>query len=339
MRYDRVHIESLAHETPPIRLTSEELEERLAPCYSHYCLQPGFLFEHSGVKARHLWDPGQTLSGAAAAAATKALARTHLKPEDIGSLVMCSISKELVEPATAVLIHEKLGLPEESMAFDLTNACLGWMNGLTMVANQIELGQIKAGLVITAEDIGPVLQATVPVLNERNDHRYFKKSFATLTMGSCAAAAVLTHESVSRTSHRLVGGHQMTFSKHNQLCRSSSLEEPVFTDVKGLLKNGLESAEVCWHRFLDDFRWKPEEVGLSIFHQVSQVHRDTMCRNLGLNPETNPMTLDEYGNVGSCSVPLTFSVAAEQGLARPGRKVSINAIGSGLVVMMMGVEW
>ncbi len=339
MRYQRVHIESLAFELPPVVVTSDEIEKRLEKAYKTLGLPPGILFDKTGIRERRLWEPEDTLSDASTRVINAALDKTNITRKDIGDLVQCSISHQGVEPATAVLVHDKLGLPPSAGAHDITNACAGWVNGLMTVANQIELGQIKAGVVVTSESITPVLEATINLMNEKPSPDVFRDCFATLTMGSGSAAAILTDRSISSTEHRFLGGTQMTFSEYNQLCTLATMQEPVKTDTKTLLKAGLDGAEVCWKAFLEEFEWKAAEVDVSIFHQVSQMHRDMMVQRLGVNPETNPVSYDILGNIGSCSVPITLCMAEERGLLRTGNKVSLNSIGGGISVMMMGIQW
>ncbi|MBI2944213.1 MAG: 3-oxoacyl-ACP synthase III [Candidatus Wallbacteria bacterium] len=339
MLYDRVHIESLAHELPPLVVTSEQLEERIARCYEKLGMKPGFLREKTGIGERRLWERGDLLSRSASSVARLALDRTNLQPHDIGAIVVCSISHENVEPATAVICHENLGLPYTADAHDITNACAGWVNGLLEVANKIQLGQIKAGIVVTSEDIYPALDATIKQLNDNPAKAFFEKTFATLTMGSGAAAAVLTDRSISSTEHRFLGATQMTFSQHNRLCRLQVPDGPVLTDCWGLLMAGLEPAKKCWEAFQSEVGWKSSDVGLSLFHQVSRMHRDLMCDNLGLSKETNPTTFERLGNIGTCTVPITWSLAQEQGLLQTGQKIAINSIGSGIVVIMGGAIW
>ncbi|MBI3891570.1 MAG: 3-oxoacyl-ACP synthase III [Candidatus Wallbacteria bacterium] len=339
MLYDRVHVESLACELPPVRLTSEELEEKIAPCFERLGLKTGWLREKTGIGERRLWERGDLLSRSASAVAKQALDQTNLSPRDIGAIVVCSISHENVEPATAVLCHENLGLPYTADAHDITNACAGWVNGLIEVANKIQLGHIQAGIVVTSEDICPALDATIRQLNDNPTKAFFEKTFATLTMGSGAAAAVLSDRSVSNTEHRFVGATQMTFSHHNRLCRLQVPDGPVLTDCWGLLMAGLEPSKKCWEAFLQEVGWKPADIGLSIFHQVSRMHRDMMCENLQLSKETNPITFDRLGNIGTCTVPITWALAQEEGRLQTGQKIAINSIGSGIVAIMGGVVW
>ena len=92
--------------------------------------------------------------------------------------------RDFLEPSTASVVHNNLGLPEESFVFDVSNACLGVLNGMCIIANMIERDQIKAGLVVSGENGGPLVNNTIENLLARSDitRNSIKTSFASLTI-------------------------------------------------------------------------------------------------------------------------------------------------------------
>src|SRR4051794_1592860 len=147
MRWSRVHIEAIGYEIPEERVRSTDLEARLAPLYDALRLQPGQLEALTGIRERRFWPPGQRMAACATKAARKALAQSGVKAEDLGAVIYAAVCRDDLEPATACEVAHALGTSPDAWIFDLSNACLGVMNGMVEIANRIELGQIRAGLV------------------------------------------------------------------------------------------------------------------------------------------------------------------------------------------------
>ncbi len=81
-----------------------------------------------------------------------ALVAAQVDRSEIQCLINTSVCRDYIEPATASIVHNKLGLSQSAISFDVVNACLGFLNGMLLVANMIELGQIDTGMVVAAED-------------------------------------------------------------------------------------------------------------------------------------------------------------------------------------------
>ena len=145
INYSQVCLHTFAYELPPRVLTSEEIEHRLAPLYERLKLPPGRLELMSGIRQRRLWDEGTKPSDAAAKAGKRVLERGGIDPGSIDCLIFTSVCKDMMEPATASFVHEKLGLSPKTLVFDVSNACLGFLDGMVMLANMIELGMDSKG--------------------------------------------------------------------------------------------------------------------------------------------------------------------------------------------------
>ena len=180
MEYHQSCITAVAAELPPNVVMSEELETRLQPLYERLHLHVGRLELMTGIRERRFWNKGTLPSEAAAAAGRKALAKAGVSPNEIGCLINCSVSRDCVEPATAAFVHRLLELPPTALAFDISNACLGMVNGVMMLANLVELGQIEYGLAVCGENGGPLVENTVRTLCEDGtiDRKAMKSHFA-----------------------------------------------------------------------------------------------------------------------------------------------------------------
>ncbi len=338
MQYRRVCIEAVAHHVPRTVVTTADLEAELAPVYSRMGIKPGFLETVTGIRARRFWDPGVQPSQVATVAAQKVLVRTRFPRENIGALVSTSVCKDYLEPSTASLVHGNLRLTPECLNFDVGNACLGFMTGMSMVANMIELGQIQAGLVVAGEGSRNVTESTVAELSKAGvGFSKFKDHLATLTLGSGACAMLLVDQRLSTQGHRLHGGVVTAATEHNQLCVGT--EKWMRTDPARLLTEGVKLASRNWQRTRERLGLQTDRVAQFALHQVGKANHEAVVSALELPPEKAPRVYPEYGNVGAAGIPLTLSLALEQQRIQAGDTVALMGIGSGLNSSMMAVRW
>ncbi|MGY8813176.1 MAG: 3-oxoacyl-ACP synthase III [Gammaproteobacteria bacterium] len=228
MNYHRVHMESIGYELPPLVVTSDEIEERLMPAYKALHISPGQLEALTGITERRWWDPGYTLSDGATAAAVKALNQSNVEAKDIETLIYAGVCRENFEPATACAVAAKLGISQDAYVYDLSNACLGILNGIIDIANRIELKQIRAGMVVSCESSREIVEIMMERIVKERTMDIFTSSLATLTGGSGAAAVLITDGSFNNDrSHRLIGGTTQAAPEHHRLCRWGVTMTPV----------------------------------------------------------------------------------------------------------------
>lgn len=338
MRFEHVVIASLAKVEAPHRVSTAELEERLEPHLPRLGLLPGTLEALSGIAARRFWNAGTAPSEAATLAAERALAEAKVDRRRIGVLINTSVSRDFVEPSTASLVHARLALSPECRNFDVSNACLGFLNGMELAAQMIERGDIDYGLVVAGESSRFVIECTLERLaRPDSDPQTLRDNIATLTLGSGAAAAVLTRDALAPEGHRFVGSITLAASEHNGLCRGQN--DWMRTDTTGLLSAGLALAARTWNRATEVLGWTPDVLDHAVMHQVSRVHTEHLARALGLPLERVPVIYPEHGNVGPASVPMTLAHAAEEGRIARGDRVGLLGIGSGLNCAMAEVIW
>ena len=348
MRFNNVNIESLACHLPENIVSSDELERRLAPVYERLKMSVGRLEMMSGIKERRFWDAGALPSQISSIAGEKALEKTDLDRKEIGCLICASVCRDFLEPATASVVHHNLKLPQDSMVFDISNACLGVMNGMLHVANMIEMGQIRAGLIVAGENGGPLVNATIEDLLARPgiSRREVKTAFASLTIGSAAAAVLLTHKDISRSGHRFLGGAGRAATQFNDLCRGNedtgmdANSTPLMeTDAETLMKEGCALAKETWETAKAALNWNEQRVDKVFTHQVGRLHRKLLFESLNLDLNKDFSTLEFLGNTGSAALPVTLAIGEEKGVIRRGDMVGLLGIGSGLNSIMLGVEW
>ncbi|MFQ5413341.1 MAG: 3-oxoacyl-ACP synthase III [Phycisphaerae bacterium] len=348
MRYAHVCLESFGYCLPDEVVTSDELEARLAPVYARFGVHAGRLAMMSGIRARRFWPAGMPPSAGSTEAGRRALAAAGALPAEIECLLHTSVSRDFLEPATASVVHDNLSLSPRAMVYDISNACLGFMNGMLSLANMIELGQVRRGLIVACESGRQLVETTIERLRSAKDlsRRQFKAAFASLTIGAGACAVVMAHASVSQTGHRLVGGTVRSATEHNGLCRGSAdtgfagdAAMHMSTQAETLLVRGCALAREAWGCFKDAVGWTDERVDRTFCHQVGSAHRDRLYEALGLDVGLDFSTFPFLGNVGAVSVPLTAALGLERRPAVAGERMAMLGIGSGLNTVMLGVEW
>ena len=349
MRFKNVYIEDLACHLPDNIVTSDDIEKRLAPVYDRLKLPYGRLEMMTGIKERRFWNPGTSPSQVSSIAGKLAIVNSGINQEDIGCLINASVCRDFLEPATAALVHHNLGLPKNTLVYDISNACLGVLNGMINIANMIELGQIQAGLVVAGENGGPLVDSTIESLlnNPSLTRSEIKASFASLTIASAAVGVVLVHKDLTQNKHRLLGGYSQAASQFNNLCRGNDDSKaqidnwlPLMkTDAETMMREGCGLAGQTWDHTKNILEWVNDDVNHVFCHQVGHGHRKLLYETLSLELEKDFSTLEYLGNTGAASLPSTLALGAEKGLLESGDRIALLGIGSGLNSLMLGVEW
>jgi len=347
VKYGRVFLAALGYELGPQVVTSAELEERLAPAYRRLNLHPGQLEAWTGIAERRWWQPEARLSAGATAAARKALAKTSVQAADLGVVIYAGVCRENFEPATACAVADALGVKGGAAVYDLSNACLGVLNGMLDIANRIELGQIRAGLVVSCESAREINEVMLERMLGGADMDRFAEALATFTGGSGAVAVLLTDGSFGDAQgHRLLGAVSQVAPEHHRLCRwglerADGLQQAQFmaTDSVSVLKYGVQLGRQTWQQFLREMAWTapgPERV---ICHQVGSGHQDAILKSLEVPKDRDYTTFRFLGNMGTAALPVTAAIAEERGVLKAGERVGFLGIGSGLNCLMLGLEW
>lgn len=346
MRYTRVYLDSMGYELAPNVLTSAALEERVAPVYRALNIQPGQLEALSGIRERRWWDQGHTNADGATAAGRKALEASAVPAEQIGALIYGGVCRDHVEPATACAVAHRLGLPADIEIYDVSNACLGVLNAAIAIANRIELGQIRAGMIVSCESAREINDATIDRMLRSPTMDTFRLSIATLTGGSGSIALILTDGSFSAASPRLLGGVSKAAPEHHAICRweydrsdPNNIELLMETDPAEVKKHGVVLGAQTWRAFLDELHWSSDQIDKVICHQVGSGHREAILQSFNVPLEKDFSTYEYLGNIGTVSLPLTAALASERGILKRGDRVAFLGIGSGLNCLMLGWEW
>ena len=331
--YRNVSLLSISSVLAPLVTTSVEIERRLDPILKRLRLPSGLLERVAGVIERRNWG-GSSSHEAAVQAGEAALRQAGVAPGAIGLLINTSITKEHIEPSVATRLHHGLGLPSSAINFDISNACLGFVNGMNLAAGLIDAGQVDYAVVIDGEDVDRIHDATMKRLSRDDLQREdFMNEFASLTLGSGAAAAVLGRADLHPEGHRVVGGVTRAATEYNDLCVATV--DGMFTDTKSLLKRGMELVTAAWNEAKRDWNWS--DMDRYIMHQVSSAHTAAFVKAADIDPERVPVTYPSLGNIGSASIPITLAQESEK--LQKGERVLLCGVGSGINTSMLELAW
>jgi 3-oxoacyl-[acyl-carrier-protein] synthase-3 len=348
MQYHNVCLEAFGYVLPDEIVTSEEIERRLEPLYRRLRLPPGRLELMTGIRERRFWKQGVLPSEKSIVSGEQAIAAAGLDRRRIGALIHGSVCRDYLEPATASNVHHGLRLGRNCVIFDVSNACLGLLNGMLQAANMIELGQIRAALVVGTESSRQLVETTIEMLNrdESLTRRQIKVAVASLTIGSASCAVLLTDRELSRTGNRLLGAAAQANTDFHELCQSgrdeavgSGMQPLMETDSERLMQEGIATGASTFRDFLANTGWNVDDIDRTFCHQVGSVHRKLMLESLGIPAEIDFVTFPWLGNTGSAALPVSMAIGLQQGHVRTGDHVAMLGIGSGINCLMIAVQW
>lgn len=343
MDVSNLAIETIGYTAAPEVWTSARIEAELAPVYQRLRLPEGRLELMTGITERRFFASDTRPSTSAAQAGRDALARSRFNAGDIDLLIYCGVCRDRLEPATASYVHHLLGLPQRCLSFDISNACLGFVNALALAAGLIKSGQARRALIVSGENGKPLLERTLRLLREDTTltRQSIKPYFANLTIGGGAAAAVVcAREEAPQSPHLGITASGMD-SAASALCQGDSMgaELDMQTDSEALLLSGVALAQKVWADFRANGGCAGGDPDRVICHQVGKRHQSALLEALGLDFAKDYSSFATFGNIGSVSVPLTLARALESGAFAPGQSAALLGIGSGLACMMASVHY
>lgn len=334
VRHHNTAILSVTAVDAPIVVTSQSFDEQLSSTYDRIGFRAGMLSQVAGIVERRWWTPDVSFADAAAMAGEKAITEAGIDRARIALLIDTSVCRDHLEPSTAVAVHHQLGLRSACLNFDLSNACLGFVNGMQLAATMIDSGQIEYALVVDGEGSRRTQELTLERL-ARPDATMedLMSQFASLTLGSGGAAMVLGRADAHPEGHRIIGGATRGATEHHTLCVGTL--EDMRTDTRALFDAGLEVSQALWEEAKADFAW--DDMDSYISHQISKAHTTAITKALDIDPAKAPSTFPTRGNIGPASVPFTLAMQADS--LTTGDKVLLMGIGSGINASALEIEW
>ena len=314
--------------------SSADFDARLATTYERTGLKPGMLEQLAGIRERRWWPEDITFADAAVMAGEKALADAGITPSQIGVVINSSVCRAHLEPSVAVEVHDQMGLATGCLNFDLSNACLGFMNAIQLAGTMIEAGQADYALIVNAEGSRELHENTLTRLaGEQATADDVRSEFASLTIGSGSAAMVLGRSERHPEGHRITGGVSRAGTAHHGLCVGDL--SGMRTDSKALFEAGIALALDTWRDAQDTHPWEGADWYMA--HQTSVAHIRAMAAALGVDVDKFPMTVPTFGNLGPAAVPFTLAKNVDR--LQAGDRVMLLGIGSGLNTSFAEIIW
>ena len=338
MLFDNVVIKSVASVDAPYMVTSEEVGERLASTFKRLKVPGNPLIDLAGIEERRFWDDGMLPSDGATLAAKEALKRADVDPDRIGILINTSVSRDFLEPSTACMVHGNLKLANTCESFDVGNACLAFINGMNIAGRMLDRGEIDYALIVNGENSREINDNTMKrMLDPSVTRKQFKSEFASLTLGSGAAAMVMSRGDLEPEGHVYRGGVSRAATEFNQLCRGWNHQ--MWTDTRGLMREGVKLATSTYATARQLLGWVASEFDHVVVHQVSKAHTDAFIMAFGLDPARVYRIFPKLGNVGPASIPTVLSRLVDENRVKRGDRITLVGVGSGLNAAMTEVVW
>jgi 3-oxoacyl-[acyl-carrier-protein] synthase-3 len=324
----RAAITGVAGYVPPRVVTNAELATRLET-------SDEWIVTRTGIRERRLGAPGETTSTMGAEAVRRLMAQRGLGPDDVGALIVATVTPDMMFPATACLIQDQVGL-RNAWGFDLSAACSGFLYALTTAAQMVVAGAHRRVIVVGAD----LMSAIIDPLDR-----------TTAVLFGDGAGAVLLEPAepgfgILDFYHRVDGSgrNDLLMPAGGSLHPSSA--ETVAARQHFLRQNGrvvfkfaISQMAECIEVLLSRHQLTPGDLALVIPHQANQRILDATAERIGLPAERMASVIARYGNTTGATLPLALEDAVCTGRIKRGDLVVFVAVGAGFTVGASLVRW
>ena len=329
MNVRRVEIKSLATYVPPRLLTNADLEKMIDTTDE-------WIMQRTGIRQRHIVDPGVATSDLAAEAAKEAIKRAGLKPEDIDLIIVGTVTPDMLFPSTACLVQHKIGATK-AWGFDLSAACSAFTYSLTVGSQLVAAGGVKNALVIGADVMSSIIDYTdratcvlvgygagAAVLAPSSDPSIGILDFEHMIDGSGGGALCMP-----------AGGSRMPASHETVDQRLHYVKQDGQTVFKFAVRN---TGEIC-ERLLKRNNLTGHDLDLFVSHQANKRIIMSAAERIGMPEEKVVINIDRFGNTTAATIPLALNDAVESGRLKKGHLIMLTSVGAGFTVGSLLVRW
>jgi 3-oxoacyl-[acyl-carrier-protein] synthase-3 len=323
-------ISALATYVPPRLLTNQDLE-RLVDTTDEWILQ------RTGIRERHIVDPGVATSDLAKEAAAAALERAGLTADDIGLIVVGTVTPDMMFPSTACLLQHKIGA-HRAWGFDISAACSAFTYSLTTASQIVASGGAEHALVVGADVMSSIID--------------YKDRATCVLFGDGAGAVVVSASADESRGAILDFEHEIDGSGGPALCmpaggsrRPSSHEtiderlHYVKQDGGTVFKFAVRKTEEISRRILERNGLTPEDLNLFVSHQANRRIIQSATEKLGVDPEKVIINIERFGNTTAATIPLALNDAVCSGRLKKGDLVLLASVGAGFTVGTVLLRW
>lgn len=323
-------IRALATYVPPRILSNADLE-KMVDTTDEWILQ------RTGIRERHIVDPGVATSDLAKEAAIKAIANAGLTPDDIGFIVVGTVTPDMMFPSTACLLQDKIGA-HHAWGFDISAACSAFTYALTTASQFVSSGAHEHALVIGADVMSSIID-------------YQDRSTCVL-FGDGAGAVVISAAQTENDGAILDFEHEIDGSGGPALCMPAggSLRPPSHETVEQRLhyvkqdggtvfKFAVRKTEEIALRVLRRNGLTPADLDLFVSHQANRRIIMSATQKLGVDPDKVIINIERFGNTTAATIPLALNDAVASGRLKKGNLVLLASVGAGFTVGAVLVRW
>ena len=329
MNVRRVEIKSLATYVPPKLLTNADLEKMVDTTDE-------WIMQRTGIRQRHIAEPGVATSDLAAEAAREAIKRAGLTPDDIDVIVVGTVTPDMLFPATACLVQHKIGA-NKAWGFDLSAACSAFTYSLTVGSQLVATGGAKYALVIGADVMSSIIDYT-----DRATCVLFGDGAGAVVLGPSADEniGILDYDHMIDGSGGLAlcmpaGGSRMPASHKTVDERLHYVKQEGQAVFKFAVRN---TGEIC-ERLLKRHNLTGDDLDLFVSHQANKRIIMSAAEKIGLPAEKVIINIDKYGNTTAATIPLALNDAMESGRLKKGHLILLTSVGAGFTVGSVLVRW
>jgi 3-oxoacyl-[acyl-carrier-protein] synthase-3 len=325
----RVEIKSLATYVPPKLLTNADLEKMVETTDE-------WILQRTGIRQRHIVDPGVATSDLATEAAKKAIEKAGLTPADIDVIIVGTVTPDMLFPSTACLVQAKIGA-KNAWGFDLSAACSAFTYALTVGNTIVASGGAKNALVIGADVMSSIIDYTdratcvlfgdgagAVVLGVSSDENVGILDFDHMIDGNGGPALCMP-----AGGSRLPASHQTVDDRQHYVKQDG---QAVF---KFAVRN---TGEIC-ERLLKRNKLTGEDLDLFVSHQANKRIIMSAAEKIGMPEEKVVINIDKFGNTTAATIPLALNDAVESGRLKKGDLILLTSVGAGFTVGSVLVRW
>jgi 3-oxoacyl-[acyl-carrier-protein] synthase-3 len=288
-----------------------------------------------GIKEVRHSAPEQKPSTLATLAGQKALAKFEGNPDEIDLLIFCAIDRDYIEPSTAHVIQNNLGL-RHAVCFDVTNACLGFMTGIQIANAAILSGTVKNVLVCTGECSSDVTKIAMPHLQASKDRGHFFDRIGALTVGDAGVAAIIS------PSNSDSGIKSLNFSSDGRLSElcyyKYNKDIPEGQMLMKEISNAILDAHKClFLKTIEKSGISSKDIDCLITHQVGKRPWERYPKVMGVPQQRMTKTFETLGNITSATFGVNYARALESNKIKQGDLVMAAMAGSGLSVCQVAI--
>ena len=322
-------ITSLATYVPPRLLTNADLE-KLVDTSNEWILQ------RTGIRERHVVDPGVGTSDLGKEAAIEAIARAGLTPDDIGVIVCGTVTPDMLFPSTACLIQHKIGA-HHAWGFDLSAACSAFTYSLTTASQFVASGAHEHALVVGADVMSSIIDY---------------KDRSTCVLFGDGAGAVVVSAAKPGEPCILDFEHEIDGSGAPALCMPAggSLRPPshetvdqrmhyVKQDGQAVFKFAVRKTEEIARRVLERNGLQAADLDLFVSHQANRRIIQSATEKLGVPEDKVIINIERFGNTTAATIPLALNDAVGSGRLKKGDLVLLASVGAGFTVGAVLLRW